>query len=121
MKRCTKCILPEGYPNITFDEKGECNYCKSHQKTNYLGESKLKEKLAKYKKSGGKYDCLVPVSGGKDSTYVLYQMSTVYKMRVLAFNYDNCLTHPQAQRNVRENVNSLGVDLVTKRNEKQKK
>ena len=121
MKRCTKCILPEVYPNITYDEKGECNYCRSHQKANYLGEAKLKEELAKYKKGGGKYDCLVPVSGGKDSTFVLYQMSTVYKMRVLAFNYDNCLTHPQAQRNVRDVVNSLGIELVTKRNEKQKK
>jgi hypothetical protein len=121
MKRCSKCILPEVYPNIIFDEQGECNYCKAHQKIQYLGASKLEEELSNYKRDTGKYDCLVPISGGKDSTFVLYQISKVYNMRALAFNYDNCLTHPQAQENVRTIANSLGIDLVTKKNEKQKK
>lgn len=121
MERCSKCILPEVYPNITFDEKGECNYCNAHQKIQYQGTLKLKEDLEKYKNSGGKYDCLIPVSGGKDSIYVLYQLSKVYNMRVLAFNYDNCLTHSQAQENVQKITDSLGVDLVIKKNEKQKK
>lgn len=121
MKRCTKCILPDVYPNITFDSKGVCNYCKEHQEIQYLGKSKLEETLAQYKNSGGKYDCLVPISGGKDSTYVLYQLNKVFGMRTLAYNYDNCLTHSQAQKNVRSIADSLGVDLVTKRNEKQKK
>jgi len=121
MKRCSKCILPEVYPNITFDDNGECNFCKNHQKIQYLGSSKLEEELKKYKTGKGKYDCLVPISGGKDSTYVLYKLCKEFKMRVLAFNYDNCLTHPQAQENVRNIADSLGVDLVTKRNEKQKK
>ncbi|MBE0426213.1 MAG: 7-cyano-7-deazaguanine synthase [Nitrospirae bacterium] len=121
MRRCSICILPEVYPNISFDEKGECNFCKTHQKIQFLGKSKLKEDLLKNKKDKGKYDCLVPVSGGKDSTFVLYQMSKVYQMRVLAFNYDNRLTHPQAQENVRKIVNYLGVDLVIKKNKKQKK
>ena len=101
MKRCSSCILPETHPNITFDNEGVCNYCKSHQKIQYLGSSRLEEDLAKYKTGNGKYDCLVPISGGKDSTYVLYQLSNVFGMRALAYNYDNCLTHPQAQENVR--------------------
>ena len=67
MKRCSKCILPDVYPNITFDEQGECYYCKAHQKIQYLGTSKLKDELTKYRNSTGKYDCLVPISGGKDS------------------------------------------------------
>jgi len=121
MKRCTKCILPEIYPNITFDENGVCNYCLDHVEIDYLGSSKLKEDLAQYKGTNGKYDCLVPLSGGKDSTFVLYQMSKVYNMRVLAYNYDNGLTHPQAQENVRGIADSLDVDLVIKKNEKQKK
>ena len=83
MGRCSKCILPEVYPNITFDNEGVCNYCKELQKIEYLGSLKLKEDLVKLKKDEGKYDCLVPVIGGKDSTYVLYQMSKVYDMRVL--------------------------------------
>jgi len=121
MKRCSKCILPEFYPNITFDDKRECNYCKAHQKIQYLGPTKLEDILAKYKKRGGKYDCLVPVSGGKDSSYVLYQMSKVYHMRVLAFHHDNCFTHLNAKENIQRMVNSLGVDLVTKIDNKQRK
>jgi len=50
----------------------------SHQKTQYLGSSKLKETLAKYTTNNEKYDCLVPMSGGKDSTYVLYQLKEEY-------------------------------------------
>jgi hypothetical protein len=112
--------MPDSDPAIKLDEKGECNYCKEYKKIEYLGTEKLEEELANHKNEDGIYDCLVPVSGGKDSTFVLYQMSKIFGLKVLAFNYDNCLTHPQAQENVREITNSLGVDLVIKRNEKQK-
>jgi len=121
MKRCSKCILPEIYPNIKYDDNGVCNYCKEHQKVQYLGSSKLEEELKQHKTNKGQYDCLVPISGGKDSTYVLYQLCKKFNMRALAFNYDNGLTHPLAQENVRNIANSLGVDFVTKRNKKQKK
>jgi hypothetical protein len=121
LKRCSKCILPENYPNITFDDKGECNYCGAHHKIQYLGAAKLRDLLAKYRQKGGKFDCLVPISGGKDSTYVLYQMSKVYQMRVLAFNHDNCFTHVNAKENIRRMVSSLGIDLVTITNKKQRK
>ena len=120
MKRCSKCILPDDYPTITFDENGVCNYCKDYKTIEYLGAEKLKADLDKFRIREAKYDCLIPVSGGKDSTFVLYQMSKIFGLKVLAFNYDNCVTHPQAQENVREVTNSLGVDLIIKRNEKQK-
>jgi cellulose synthase/poly-beta-1,6-N-acetylglucosamine synthase-like glycosyltransferase len=120
MKRCSTCIMPASDPSITFDGKGECNYCQEYKRIQYLGAEKLEEDLAMYKTQSGKYDCLVPISGGKDSTFVLYQMNKIFGLKVLAFNYDNCLTHPQAQENVREVANLLGVDLVIKKNEKQK-
>lgn len=121
MVRCTKCVLPEVYPAISFDDQGVCNYCRSHKKIEYLGSAKLEDHLNKYKNSAGNYDCLVPLSGGKDSTFVLYQMKNKYGMRVLAYNYNNCLTHPQAQQNVHDIAKLLDVDLVSKNNEKQKK
>jgi tRNA(Ile)-lysidine synthase TilS/MesJ len=121
LKRCSKCILPENYPNITFDDKGECNYCGAHHKIQYLGAAKLRDLLAKYRQKGGKFDCLVPISGGKDSTYVLYQMSKVYQMRVLAFNHDNCFTHVNAKENIQRMVSSLGIDLVTITDKNQRK
>jgi hypothetical protein len=120
MKRCSICILPDVYPKIKFDENDVCNYCKDYKRIEYFGAEKLKADLAKLLNGGGKYDCLVPVSGGKDSTFVLYQMSKIFGLKVLAFNYDNYVTHPQAQENVRKVTKSLGVDLIIKRNEKQK-
>jgi hypothetical protein len=121
MIRCSKCILPDTYPNIEFDDRGECNFCKEHVSIKYLGSEKLREDLSEYRKENVQYDCLVPVSGGKDSAFVLYQVSKVYNMKVLAFNYDNGVTHHRAQKNVREIAASLGVDLVVRKNEKQKK
>lgn len=120
MKRCTVCILPEAYPGITFDEKGVCNFCKNYTRITYLGSDRLKADLATARKRKGDYDCVVPISGGKDSTYVLYQITKSYGLKALAFNYDNGVTHPQAQENVRAITKMLGVDLVIKKNEKQK-
>jgi glucosamine--fructose-6-phosphate aminotransferase (isomerizing) len=120
MIRCTTCILPEVYPNIVFDDNGMCNYCHEHEKIEYWGSEKLEADLTDFRDGNGKYDCLVPISGGKDSTFVLYQMSKIYNMNVLAYNYDNCFTHPQAKENVKSITDLLGVDLITKRNEKQK-
>jgi hypothetical protein len=121
MKRCSACVLPDVYPTIIFDEDGVCNFCNNSEQIVYLGAEKLKQDLIDYINKNGSYDCLVPVSGGKDSTFVLYFLSKQLNMKVLAYNYDNCLTHPQAQNNVQRITNSLGVDLVTIRNEKQVK
>mgnify|MGYP000630771079 CR=1 FL=1 len=100
MKKCTKCILPETYPEITFDEEGICNYCKEYKSINYKGEKLFVELLDKHINKGRKYDCQVPISGGRDSTYVLYKMKEKYKMNVLAFNYDNGFVSQQARENI---------------------
>ena len=120
VKRCSRCILPENYPDVNFDAQGECSYCRAYQKIAYLGSSRLREDLAKHRRTGGEHDCLVPVSGGKDSAFVLLQMTRVYGMRVLAFHYDNCLIHDVARENLRQLTDALGVELITKRNERQK-
>ena len=51
LKKCTKCVLPETYPFIDFDNEGVCNYCNSYQKQNFLGEEKLEEFLAVHRKN----------------------------------------------------------------------
>ena len=58
------------------------------------------------------YDCMVPVSGGKDSMYVLYVCSKIYNMKVLAFNYDNGFQSPGAVKNMEKAVAILGVDFI---------
>lgn len=72
MVRCTKCILPDTFPGIHFNDDSVCNYClefRSVQKG--IGKAKLLQLLSSHPKRG-KYDCVVPISGGKDSTFILY-------------------------------------------------
>jgi hypothetical protein len=113
VKRCAKCILPETTPQIQFDENGECNFCKTHQKIETLGEDAFLKLLGKYRGRNGRYDCIVPVSGGRDSTYTLLKVAKDYKMKVLAVNYENPFTEPQARANIINAVSILNVELVS--------
>jgi hypothetical protein len=112
MKRCSKCVLPECTPNIVFDEEGVCNYCKSYQKIRYKGESELIRLLDSHRRTNSKYDCIVNISGGRDSAYTLLRLVKDYGMKVLAVNYENPFTHVQAKVNIENAVKLLGVNLV---------
>lgn len=112
MKRCTKCVLPETMPNIHFDENGVCNYCHSYKKFRYKGENELLRLLNVQKEKNNKYDCIVNISGGRDSSFTLLKLVKDYDMNVLAVNYQNSFTDPQADVNIRNAVEILGVDLV---------
>lgn len=87
-KRCSKCLLPESLPGSNFNEKDECSWCQSNF-PNYapLGEEKLVELLKTNKKDPDAADCLVGLSGGKDSSYALMQLKNKYKLKVEAFTY----------------------------------
>jgi len=115
MKRCSRCLLPETYPNIRYNEDGVCNYCLSYTPIEYKGEEKLEELLGFYRDRGAKYDydCVVGVSGGRDSTFTLYELVKRYNMRVLAYNYDNGFVSEEAKENVKAITEALGVELVT--------
>lgn len=113
-RRCKKCVLPETYPNIFFDNAGVCNFCNEHRPYNYPGEKALVKEFEKYRNAGEKYDCLVGLSGGKDSTFTLYEIVKKYEMRVLAFHFDNGTTPKGLFENVNTTVKKLGVPLVTK-------
>ncbi|MBN1543378.1 hypothetical protein JW992_14655 [candidate division KSB1 bacterium] len=121
MNRCTQCILPHVYPGIEFDAQGVCNYCRSHRPIHYLGQKALAEKISHVPLKQGPYDCLVPISGGKDSTFVLLQMKKMFGLRILAFNYDNTLTHIEARENIAKTTKKLGIDLTTERNLRQRR
>lgn len=108
--RCKVCILPDTAPGIEFDNHGTCKYCNSHNKLEYKGESKLIKLLRNQKK--GNYDCIVPISGGRDSTYVLLKMVKDYQLNVLAVTYENPFTDPLAYKNVNSAISILGVDLI---------
>jgi len=122
MKICENCVLPETFPGISFDQEGVCNFCRD-----FKGEDKLKEEkeeyfakfqdLIKQLKGGGDYDCALPYSGGKDSTYTLYLLKEVFKLKVLAITFDNGFLSEQAFRNIRTVTENLAVDsLIFKAN-----
>lgn len=121
MLRCSKCVLPETYSNIRFNKEGVCNYCLSHKPIRYKGERALREILDSYRNKGKKYDCIVGVSGGRDSSFVLHSLVKKYGMRVLAYNYESGFTSEQAKRNLRAMIDKLNVDLVQIRSQIQEK
>jgi len=120
MKRCTKCILPETYPGILFDDKGVCNRCHewktSYENVDFVSlKSELDQliilKKRESKENGLPYDVIVPISGGKDSAYALYIMKEVYGCRVLTVNYNNSMQSELAYRNIMHMVEVFDVDF----------
>ena len=119
MKICTHCLLPECYPNISFDNQGICNYCREYESFEPLGVDHLKEIFhAKTYRDKAGYDCIVPISGGRDSAFVLHQIVKIYNQKPIAYHYDNGFSTQHAKSNIRNITDKLGVDLVIKKSEK---
>lgn len=119
MKRCTKCILPETFPGIEFDAGGVCNYCHNYQPMKVLGPAELEKALAHYRNQGKQYDCIAPISGGRDSAFVLYQLVSKYKMRALALTVDSGFILPEGYQNIKRITEALNVAHVFLKDEKQ--
>ncbi|MEM2970600.1 MAG: hypothetical protein QXR63_06685 [Candidatus Bathyarchaeia archaeon] len=117
LRKCNKCLLPETFPGIEFDKNGVCNYCQNHHPVKVLGEEELKKTLNKYRNKGVKYDCLVAISGGRDSTFVLHQIATKYDMRTLSLTIDSGFITEEGRRNIKTVTETLGVDHIYIRNE----
>lgn len=110
MKRCTKCILPETIPNITFDEQGVCNYCHGYKAMQLGNEEDLLDLFKKY--PGKDYDVVLGLSGGRDSSFALYLLTQVYKKKVLAVHYKSPLSHEQGTLNAIAMAKALDTELV---------
>lgn len=119
---CANCIMDTTDPNITFDERGWCNYCSNYH-TNILpswhtgerGMKTLEPLLAKIKKDGeGKpHDCLIGLSGGVDSSYVAYIAKEKLGLRPMLFHVDAGWNSQEAVNNIEKLVDGLGLDLYT--------
>ncbi len=121
IKRCTKCTLPETFPNIRFDVDGVCNYCTQYyegalKKTRFRieSESELIKNLQKFKRKGSRYDVLVPLSGGVDSSVTLIKIVEKFNLRVLAFHNDHGFEDNIATENVKKLCKAMNIDLIIK-------
>jgi len=113
LKRCTKCILPETFPYIEYDEIGECNYCKNHKNKNQPKPfDELKALVAPYRNKDGSPDCFVPLSGGRDSTYVLHFLKKELGLNVITYTYDWGMVTDLARRNIARICGKLGVENI---------
>jgi len=114
LRRCTRCILPETVPFISFDEEGVCNYCRNFETRNnqVKGEKALKEFVSRYRSSSKEPDCIVGFSGGRDSTYGLYYIKNVLGMNPIAFTYDWGMVNDLARRNQSRVLATLGVEQI---------
>jgi N-acetyl sugar amidotransferase len=118
---CTRCIMDTSDPNITFDSNGECCYCKIYDQRvkNEIfhgpeGERWLEQIVEKIKNEGkGKpYDCLIGVSGGVDSTFVVWRLKQL-GLRPLALHLDNGWNSELAVDNIKNTLVKLDIDLYT--------
>ena len=101
---------------ILFDDKGTCSICQQHEfKKDKIDwdakEKELRELIDQYR-GKHEYDCIVPFSGGKDSTYTLYALVKWYKVKPLVVCYDHHFYRPQTIKNVDKVIRTLGVDFL---------
>jgi N-acetyl sugar amidotransferase len=117
---CSRCVLDSTLPDISFDESGTCNYCRVHDKLSNdypRGQKGAEEfdRLVLRMKIAGKskpYDCVVGVSGGTDSTYLLW-LCKQYGLRPLAVTVDNGWQSEIAVANIHQALERLHFDLQT--------
>ncbi len=121
LKRCNRCVLPETHPFITFNKDGVCNYCIDYKNQKFLGSENLQRRLDKYRKSNGEADCIVGLSGGRDSCYGLHILKEKFGMNPLAYTYDWGLTTPISRRNQSRMCGALGVEHLIRSADLEKK
>lgn len=107
---CSNCLTMSTRPRITFDDAGRCNACVWTDKKKTLNwkarELQLQELLNKHRRDDGNFDCLVPLSGGKDGSYVAYNLKHKYGMNPLCVTITPALPLELGERNLRSFVES---------------
>lgn len=117
LKYCTRCCMPETSEGINFDEIGICRSCRSSEQKIHINwaerEKELKETLDYYKaKSGNNYDCIIPISGGKDSVFQLHILTKVYNMKPLAVTFNHNWYTETGKYNLWNALEQFNVDHI---------
>lgn len=122
LKSCSKCIYDESIPSISFGDDGVCNYCdmieEIEREYGTGGEKGIREfnnilSAIRSEGKGRKYDCVIGVSGGTDSSYLIHMAVKEWGLRPLAVHYDNSWNSAIATQNISKVLGKLNVDLYT--------
>lgn len=117
MKKCTACNLPETYETIEFDEHGVCNICRQKdykdQKIDWKKRAEMLAELIEEHRGKYEYDCILPFSGGKDSTYTLWYLVKHFKIRPLVVQFNHGFMRDTLMENNRRTFKKLGVDVIS--------
>jgi len=120
-KVCVRCVMDTSVPGIHFDPSGTCNFCKLHDNLeksfplNAEGERRKQKVIEAIRRKGqGKpFDCVLGVSGGRDSMYTLYLLKKIHGLRPLAVHFNDGFGNPVAGENMVKATRKLGVELRT--------
>jgi len=131
LTQCTKCLYTSEHPlRLTFNEDGICSGCEVHEEKNSLDWGfrldLLKKLTAQYKTHGKSYDCIIPVTGGNDSHFIVHIVKNILKLEPLLVSYNKYFNTPLGIRNlanlrikfdcdiITQNVNPHSVKKITK-------
>jgi N-acetyl sugar amidotransferase len=117
IKKCNKCVIPETAETLEFDQNGTCSVCKQidykNLNINWDERQKSLDLLLNEHKGKANYDCIVPYSGGKDSTFALWYLVKKKKLKPLVVRFDHNFFRNNIQENTERTISKLGVDIVT--------
>jgi len=114
LRRCSKCVLPETYPGISFDSEGVCNHCAryEHKKPTPLGMDALRRFIEPHLDGSRKYDAAMALSGGRDSTYAMYVAAKELKLRMIAFTIDQGFIPDETWESMANATKALGIEHI---------
>ena len=117
---CTRCVLTDSFPRISFGEEGVCSVCRRHEqqwaewKLSLPERRKVLQRICDDARRKHKdFDALVPLSGGKDSMYVLYKAVKELGLHCLAYTLDNGYLSEHARKNAERACKRLGVEHIS--------
>ena len=117
MKRCIQCGLPETHETIAFNSEGVCNIClqqkTKHENIDWSANKKVLGELIEEHRGKYDYDCIVPFSGGKDSTWTLYYLMKEYNVKPLVVRFDHGFFRPNLEQSMKRTLRRLGADCMT--------
>lgn len=117
MRYCKKCVMPDTKPDLSLDENGVCDACRAAELKNKeidweARKKELEQILKKYRiKDSRRYDCIIPVSGGKDSHFQTHVIKNIYGLNPLCVTFSACKSTELGKKNL-QNLREMGVDHI---------